>query len=384
MTTRLILDKFKEVLSVTDNLKKNGYLTKSSPFDLWLYTGKNPLEAIPYFYLSLMAGDITSARSIILNIKHNNRFDYELDKNLLCALTNTLWQSANEYLCELDFGRAGIYNNIYLECSKHILADGLSFSNNFARRNRTLSHILQSEIKSQRIKSLCNYKSIISFGFLLGLDSLGYEIRELPGLNERRNLFSQFHCKDMQNVPSINYSILSELKSQSNDACKAFPSECEYNNFFESIFKFVDKQTRWEPFNQYYFEKCMNDRLFTTNYSKEIVRALFFVSNCSYLSDDLLFILLEQLNFLDKNIRIHNDNKNFLMKNILPIDILDKAIYCVEASSGDNKAYAIGNVNELNCELINWEPLVRNNFKIYSSSMKDVSAKCGKHLSNLQ
>jgi hypothetical protein len=383
MTARIILKNYEKVLSITDNLKIQGYLRDRSPFEIWFYRGKNQSEAIPYFYLSLLAGDISSARAIILNINFNKFLSYELDKNLLFSLTNTIWQSANEYLGELDFGRTAVYNNIYLECSKHILSDGLSFANNYARRNRTLSHILQNEIKSQRIKSLCNNKNLFPFGILLGADNFGYEIIELPGLNQRRILNSQFHCKDMKTTPPIDYSVLKDLKINSNEACRYFPVECEFNNFVDAIFKYINNETRWEPFNHYYFENCINDKNFFKNYSKQVLNALSFIKNCSYLSDDLLFILLEQVSFLDRSFSLIYKNQNPYIKNMIPIDVLDQALYCVESSNGDNKASAIASANELNCGLISWEKLKNKNFKIISQSMKSMVIKCEESQANL-
>ena len=294
MVTRIFHTKRNLLLYLSGNLKKG-----RTAYDLWVLEGRKVVWTLDYYYLALLAGDLTSSYRIIYESVKKRVNPEEL--YWLNALTNTYWQAANEYLHELDFRRATVYNNLYLSLSKEILGARDSFAEE-SGRNRTLSHILQREIYSKRIYSLCDNPGVEnSFGHLLGGD-WGELIpsKLFVNLEARRKQNNEIYCNAGGALQRVDY-----VFGSSN--CSAFPLECEYNFLVDNL----DNHNRRDI--------------------KKRLKA--FAAVCSYLGDDLL---VEYLNHLELS--------NWPSKSI-SIGVIHDTLRCADILQSD---YLINIENRLN------------------------------------
>ncbi len=262
ISVRIFSKNYREILSLSKDLNN-----KKTTYELWKENGKHTSDVDKYFNLSVVAGDIFSSYLIINDaIKEDNTYaDLWLHN-----LTNTYWQLTNEYLHELDFGRAYHFNQLYLSLSSKMLSSQNLSAPKESERNRTLAYILQREFKTHRIYSLCSKPGISnSFGSLLGGEwGDKIELNDSRYLTLRREKNKKIYCNN-KNTRYINYEI--EIKSLNNKkdmkSCNLFGLECTYNYLLDKIIKGNNFQ------------------------SNEIIT---FINKCSYLSDDIVYMYIKK------------------------------------------------------------------------------------------
>jgi hypothetical protein len=158
------------------------------------------------YLLALISGDLYAAFDVATKINPSS----EARDTMMPILTDTLWQTAVEYLHELHFRGATQYTEIYLELSQHMLEGADNESELEPPRNRTLAHILQRELKSGRARSLCGSPGVQdSFGALLGGDwGTALPETDSPELAQRRKANAQSFCQNHQKIAPIPYEQL--------------------------------------------------------------------------------------------------------------------------------------------------------------------------------
>jgi len=288
-----------KLLSIVGSLKSG-----RSPADLWQSNRADPLMATNYFHLALLAGDLPSAYEIMINVDRSDRGFATPD------LTSTLWQTAVEYLHELDFRRAWVFDVMYLESAKN--AGGADDG------NLTLAHILDREVLSGRIRSLCSMPGVEeSFGRLLGAP-LGQ--RESEEFIQRRNQSRSFNCSSSPVAQPIDYGRLAGLRSATpGDAvCSLFALECDYLRLTGKDFD--------DP-------GVFND-------------ALKFSSACSYLSDDLFYEFMLTLNHTRENAAGGGE--------LVPWPAIIDIAKCLEESRGDYSLPALEVFESFPCQAVQW------------------------------
>lgn len=334
MASRIFFEHRDELLDLADNLEPS-----KTAFDLWRINGSDTYNVLPYFYLSLMAGDLSSSYLIIKNGIVKSAYVYEDD--WILALTATYWQGANEYLHELDFGRSALFNNLYLSASRIILGSRESGAIGFVERNRTLSHILQREIVSGRVKAMCNEPGVsLSFGRMLW-GPWGSEIPEevTTDLETRRKINYAFHCTG-RSIERVPYGEIRLLKDDNPPytACKYWPVECNYNRLLSLIFEGNIDEIHKEVFT--------------------------FIKDCTYLSDDLMYWYISEMIYGENYY-----NQRFAIR--IPIDVIDSVLSCSEKTNADFAARLWKLYESLPCGKIDWR-----HYSYHSTYTKDLIERC--------
>lgn len=334
MASRIFHDNRDRIVRIANNLS-----SKKTTFDIWKESGAKSSEVLPYYYLSLLAGDLTSGYLIIKNSTQNK--DYHYEDTWLLKLTETYWLGANEYLHELDYGRAAVYNNLYLSASREISGLRKSGDINDVDRNRTLSHILQREYIINRIKSMCNDPGVeSSFGkILLGRNGIDFPENNPSDLLERRRKNKSFHC-DINNNETIPYNDIYFLKAGNipPKVCELWPLECEYNYLSSAIFK--------GEHNDIYNEMIE------------------FLKSCSYLSDDLLYWYIHEISYRE-------ETQGYFRTKKIPFSTINRVALCSEKIKSDKYAKLIKEIENLKCSRIYLDSV-----REVSSDLRKIKSRC--------
>ncbi|QQO53700.1 MAG: hypothetical protein N838_10385 [Thiohalocapsa sp. PB-PSB1] len=319
-----------ELIRIIDRVEHS-----QTPYHAWIQSGARPSDVKSFFYLSLMGGDLASALQIMKDCPRSD--DYLLENDWIYLLTKTFWQGATEYLHELDFGRAALYNSLYLSSSKAILGNRRSGALGYVEANRTLSHILQREIRSGRIKSLCSQPDVSSsFAALLPWIDGARRIPEetYQDLEARRRINFRFHCPQ----PPLSFVPYEEVFNESRTSCELWPLECSYKRL-----------------SAYLFDGKLD----------EIAEDVFdFCRNCTYLADDLLYWYVREL-----LLRESSTNQSFQTK--LPISIIDRVAICSEKTKADYFYLLSETLETVTCEKFQWERLPR-----MSPTIRQIADRC--------
>jgi hypothetical protein len=342
MVIRVFRDHSSELFHIARKLDSS-----SSSFDLWLRDKRRPA---PYFYLALMAGDLPSALNIV-SVSHAEPqvdVDDTIDPRWQSRLTGVFWQASVEYLHELDFGRASQYNLIFMDAFRHLPAS-------WPPRNGTLSHILDREIKSGRIRELCTQPGAgKSFGLLLGgTFGSGLPGRDPPGLVYRRNLNARSQCRNSSATetgsPRISYDLLGDLRDSGGrpTICAFFETECNYQSLVNELPSVLEKRPGSDDPN--------------------LVGILNFIASCSYLSDDLAFSLFDGL----RQIRSEGSDAT---RTKIPIGALVEASACLRRANGDYSRRALRLLHDMPCRTIEWQKVNAN--MIGDTELKQKANSC--------
>jgi hypothetical protein len=278
-------------------------------------------EESPETYLALaaIAGDLPAAYRIATSLP----IDSWQKTSVQQLLTQSLWQTAVEQLHELDFDAAGERTRVYLDASGQVL-QGAEYPSDLApQRIRTLAYILEREHASGRIRSLCNDPDVIPASFArLHTGSWAYSVPtgEPTGLAERRARNRVLGCEG-QTIPAMDYRLLEDLgvaERHSDALCSAFPLECEFVELRESLFG-------------------AEAMVVTADLSHQV---LDFAGDCSYLSDDAVWVLLTAVEFA------RWEPGSVRGAELWP------ALACAEDLRGDMNRILEGQIEELPCELL--------------------------------
>jgi hypothetical protein len=243
-----------------------------TPYELWKKSNFQEESAFRYYYLSVLVGDLVSAYRIVREYPAQSWYKARLRR----ALTQTMWQTSVEYLYELNLEEARFRNEAYLAGSQHLLKKAEGQSELTPQRIRTLSYILHREFETGRIRSLCNDPDVVPVSFARlhsGYWASPLPSNTLPGLTTRRGLNKTKSCENGVPEKIADYRLLQNLRSSSQhspELCSLFPLECDFVKLRDLLFNYP--QTLITP--------------------KHAARTLEFASDCSYLSDDALWMML--------------------------------------------------------------------------------------------
>lgn len=228
LVARTVRDRFRAIEQLTPSLDAN-----YSPAENWQRNGRERSRALDYVDVSLIVGDLESARRILAEAAIGGPYFGTAAGRRLAGV---LWQTALEYLAELDLGRAALYTAVFVEATTLFEGSGAQLD---LARNRTLAQILLDALHSGRAFGLCREApGSAPFGHLLGgLQRIGEPIfPRVPGLAERREANRSLYCTE--NAKPWNWHLVAELvharaeRSPSSAACDAFPTECRYVALF--------------------------------------------------------------------------------------------------------------------------------------------------------
>lgn len=317
---RRILQKYRNELA----LIAKGLAPGKSAFELWKSESqkRGAYEGESFIALALLGGDLSS----VYRVADAWQPDWYKSR-IMQFLTTTFWQTANEYLYELDFQRAYQYNEMYLKLSRLLLRNTSDFYDLGPERNRTLAYILQREFSSPRIRSLCEDPDAVteSFGRLLKKAG-GSSLPDSPeGLAEKRAQNSGSNCAGLEN--HVDYRLLKNLKEptrHSEELCKIAPLECRYVRI---VGAFTDERN-----------------LDPARFDQRLVRqSIEFAKVCSYLSDDALWWAFHYA---------MTNGGNRLLMPVFQLSDLAPIFACVESSSADMAAMLAEQLGKLPCSLV--------------------------------
>lgn len=316
IVSRIYYQESDNLINLADRLSVN-----SSAYDVWVKSGSELYEVDSFLLLSLMTGDLTSGYLIIKEAvkKNDHEENNHHEQFWLHTLTDTYWQGANGYLHELDFGRSSLYNNLYLATSR-LITGSRDSGEIVLERSRTISHILQREFLTSRIKSMCNDPGVSrSFSRLIN----SWDEYIYRDLLERRALNYNFHCTG-NNTETVPYNYIANLNDKEIplSACELWPLECNFKKLSKLIFSGEHNLIANDVFN--------------------------FNDECSYLSDDLLFWFITEM--------IHREEileENFKFK--IPISTIQKTLSCSTKIKGDWHYQLQTLVNSLSCDKVNFD-----------------------------
>jgi hypothetical protein len=251
----------------------------------------------------------------------------------LRAITKTLYQTAVEYLYELDMHEAQMRNELYLAVSQALLRGADNETELGPQRIRTLSYILRREFKSGRIHNLCDDPDAVQDSFAGLYGDWAYELPEssVTGLASRRAPNLSKNCKESEFQEIVDYRMVKDLSLSSNhfqELCKMFPIECNYVKLRDFL----------------------NTNTSTLIQKNHVERTLSFASNCSYLSDDALYLLL-RASYGSFNSSVGRQY-NFIPSSMQAEDLWP-VLRCAEKLQGDMNTLLEQLLDKMPCGLLN-------------------------------
>lgn len=315
----------------------------ASPYHLWQKANEEGEEDLwPYLDIAFLAGDLESFQKIV----NETTNEYELYTIVDWSLPKVLWQTAVESLHEGNFRRTRIYASLYINdhylASKRVDIRGALSTN--TQKSISLAQIMRREFKSGRILSLCQNQGI-SKSFGLASSRIPNDV---PGLNERRRVFQEKFCGTTTIPQRVNYNALEQLSALNSrdpaqivltnklEACSIAPAECEYMRLRAAISRAATPRS--------------------------VDELLHFASQCSYLSDDAVVDVIDEMSEFEAG------NKNIAIK----FDSLAKAVLCVDSSSDELLSVKTRLDEFLRCNWIDWNTWQ----KPVSPMLQTIETKC--------
>jgi hypothetical protein len=312
---------------------------EQNSYELWRAANR---ESIAYFDLAVMSGDLVSAYRIAREAKVDGVDREEWSRHL----TATFWQTALEAAHELDFEKAKRYTDFYLACMDALMAGATSPEDLAPQRNRTLARILQRELANRRVTALCTQPGVAtSFAHLLGA-GWGESLPKAddPELERRRAMNAAVNCSNRVDTPAINYASLADLEqypttqTPGSEPCVIASLECDFMTIREHL----------------------GDR--NRGSSRE---GLEFAAHCSYLSDDMIDMVVLAAGFDSAEI------------GRIPMNALQRAMSCLERGPSDFATMIGADLSHTDCRNLDWDGFTTA-APLHTDAIRQLVARCRK------